>query len=333
MMLAALALPWLARAQSEADAPAEIAVHPGVTTVVHLPDTIEHVRLTAPAAGMVRATNIANLLIMRPRRGLSAETNIWVDVKTETMSQRFRLRVVRRAKDADRKILVLATEPTRDAEESTRAAEEPAQPAPRVPPVPPVTAEPATEPAGAITGAPRFELALHAVVALPGFTALTIQGYEAHIGRQLHGILGLRLTAERPGAGWALEANVNWEWPAGPMKYDNNPAGKELEVSGPLLRAEVGARARGGTIWIPSAYGGIGGQTQLRRTVRISSDGRSRTSNTMNDGLVLVLGMGLHRRVHNVVLGVDFQVRRGGPDDYRSVTVFWTVGYFLDQGD
>ncbi len=91
-------------------------------------------------------------------------------------------------------------------------------------------------------------------------------------------------------------------------------------------------RARLGVKWIPTAYVGIGMQTHLRRSKKINQLGLQPTE-TMKDGAVLVLGAGLHRRAGDVLLGLDFQIRRGGPDDYRSVAALWTVGYFLDQGE
>lgn len=63
-----------------------------------------------------------------------------------------------------------------------------------------------------------------------------------------------------------------------------------------------------------------------------SSEGPE-TVTTLARGAVLVLGLGLQRRVRSTLLGLDFQVRQGGPDDYFSVTAFLTLGRLLDQGE
>jgi hypothetical protein len=57
------------------------------------------------------------------------------------------------------------------------------------------------------------------------------------------------------------------------------------------------------------------------------------SSETMRYGGVLILGMGLQYRARAVSFGAEFQVRHGGPDEYRSVVALWTVTYSLDQGE
>jgi hypothetical protein len=100
-------------------------------------------------------------------------------------------------------------------------------------------------------------------------------------------------------------------------------------MNGPWLRMELGTRVLlGGMRWSPSLYLGGGVQAQLRRTV--SWHPPSAFSESMPRGAVLVLGIGLQRRVGTLLLGLDFQVREGWPDGYHSVVVLWTVGGHLD---
>jgi hypothetical protein len=116
------------------------------------------------------------------------------------------------------------------------------------------------------------------------------------------------------------------------MTFKNSDDSR-LEVSGSWLRAEVGMRAqlaRNG--WTPSVYLGIGAQTHLRQTEERRPSGRrvSLTS-TMEHGAMAALGMRLQYRVRKVLLGLEFQVRRGVPADYHAEVVLWTIGFVPDE--
>jgi hypothetical protein len=179
--------------------------------------------------------------------------------------------------------------------------------------------------------ASRFDLTAHAVMGT-GLTGLEIAGYRQHIAVQPHHLLGLRLTGEPRDSCWSLEANVSGERPAGPMRYNQGTQESEIEVSGPRLRLEVGIRASHGTKWRASASAGLGMQVHLRR-IQASID-ETQSSETLERGAVLTLGMGLRYRARRgILLGLDFQVRQGWPDDDYSVSAVLTVGSFLDQGD
>lgn len=215
------------------------------------------------------------------------------------------------------------------------AAAEPAASGPGAAPTGPMAgSEPAEKPAESIT-APlptvlhprRPEISVHAVGAL-GFTALDVAGYAPFVARQSHLGFGLRLRVARPDAWWSVEANVSGEWPGGSVTFGENDPRAELAVNGPWFRAEVGMRARFGTKWSPSAYAAFGVQAQLRQTegTRVVPE----FSETMPRGAVLVLGIGLQRRAGNLLLGLDFQVREGGPDGYHSAAMLWTIGCYLD---
>jgi len=173
----------------------------------------------------------------------------------------------------------------------------------------------------------RFDLAVHAVGGL-GFTGVNVARYRSDTALQPHHSLGLRLTAEPRKTWWAMQADVSADWPAGPMLYEGEISA--LEMSGPRLRLEAGMRASVGTQWRASAYAGAGIQVHLRRTAETDSAPKS----TLEQGGVLALGVGLQYRTSSkVLLGLDFLVRQGGPDDYHSVAALLTVGRFLDQGD
>jgi hypothetical protein len=388
MMLAAIATPWPARAQSSADEPLEVPVHPAVTTVIHLPDEIEHARFTARVAGTMQATHSGHLLTVRPQRRVRAGMVVSLEVKTATVRARFRLRVVRRARDARKIIVVPAAEPVpsagapapdddaldrsaaapdhepaapgdqvvpsaRTPEPAARTPEpaatapravrapEPAATAPHAVRVPaqagPIIARVADKQRRPVTAtvtasAPRFELTVHALVALPGFTSLELAGTRPSVSWRPHLGLGVRLAAGPTNSWWDVEADVSGTWLTGALTYDEQRPPNRIDVSGPWLRAEVGARARVGARWRPSVYAGLGTQAHLRWTKGANGLDRLQTAATMEDGVVLALGIGLHRRIGDVLLGLDVQVRRGGPDDYHSMTALWTVGYFLDPG-
>jgi len=341
MLIVAASLPTLARSQ---DGPAEteealvIPLHPSTPTVVQLPDEIVDAWLRHRGEFLMEV--IGQNINLRPHLDTPVGTEAVVVVETTAMRRRFRLRVVERPEDAVRKIELPAGEAL---ERFGEARQEvlpvvPAAPAPAVsaPPQPqPSHAGHAStpqraEPAAAATGSPRFDLSVNAVVSL-GFTALDIAGYGPNTAFQPHRALGVRLTGAPRDAWWALEADVGGEWATGLMVFVAGD-GSRLEVRGPLLRAELGLRAQVGTKWIPTAYAGIGVQTHLRHA-ETKTDVRRESMKTMQDGALLALGMGLHYRARDVVLGLDFQIRRGGPDGYRSVAALWTVGYVLDQGE
>jgi hypothetical protein len=184
-----------------------------------------------------------------------------------------------------------------------------------------------TESARATTSPPPFALAVHAVGGL-GLAGAEIAGYRPEIAAQLQHALGLRLTAARPGASWALEASISGEWSAGPMVYRSE--GAKLDVSGPRLRLETGTRASVGTEWNASVNAGFGVQMQLRRV----EDSANPPQSTLEQGLELALGVGLQRRTHGkFLLGLDFVIRQGWPDDYLSMSALLTVGRFLEQGE
>jgi hypothetical protein len=270
-------------------------------------------------------------LAVRPLPGTPAGVERLLEVKTRTLHRMFRLRVVARAEDAMREVVVSAApEPAASAPLGLPEAPEP----PRSPDVAHASAPERAEPAAKspVAASPRrLDLAVHAVVSL-GFAALDLAGYESTRGRQFQHALGLRLTGAPRDTWWAVEADVSAAWATGSMEYRAMPDMETLEVTGPWLRAEIGMRARMGVTWMPTAYVGLGFQTHLRRSEKVGQFGLQ-AADTMKDGAVLVLGMGLQRRARDFLLGLDFQMRQGGPDDYRSVAALWTVGYFLDRGE
>ena len=334
------------------------SVHPGVVTVLQLPDEIVHTWIDHH--GEIRVARKGEKLYIRPRPGTPAGVEASLEVETRTARWTFQLRVVAHARDARRHIWVpLVDSP---AEESTPEAppEEPAEPetpslavapkeAPTASDLPdaaspaspepvasPARAEPSAEHAPAAnaeratatTRVSRFDLAVHAVGGL-GFTGANVAKYESLIALQRHQSLGLRLTAGPPDSWWAVQANVNAEWPAGPMVFKTGPA-STLEMSGSRLRWEVGTRASIGTEWTVSVYAGLGIQAHLRRIEETNSAPKT----TLEQGAVLSLGMGLQYQTRGkVLLGLDFLSRQGGLDDYHSVEALLIVGRSLGQGD
>lgn len=188
-----------------------------------------------------------------------------------------------------------------------------------------------------VTGSPRFELSVHAVVALAGNTTLRLAGYEPEYGRRAHRAFSMRLMAARPDAWWALQANVGVEWTAEPLTYRSSESGMgpsdNFYVSGPWVQAELGFAAWLGRPWMPTVYANIGVLAHLRRTDTTNDNPGLGATETTRHGAVLTLGMGLHRRVQDLVLGLDFQTRYGVPDEYHSMAVLGTVGWVLDQGE
>jgi hypothetical protein len=320
VILLLVSLPAPARGQPE-PAPREIPVHPRVTTIVEMPDEIELARFAGQTSGMMEGTKTGNLLSIRPRAGLRAGTEVALLVRTATVSRRFRLRVVGRAQDAWSHVTVLAadTGPAQPASAATGDSGPTAE-----------VEEAIASPAPAKTRSPRTVISLHFVGSL-GFVGLDVAGFRPSTAREVHTGLSVRLMVTRPDVRWALEANLGGELPGGPLSFfASDSEAAEVALNGPWLRLEVGTRfLLGGTKWNPSLNAGFGVQAHLRRT----KDTRLRdspSSETMPRGVVLTLGLGLQRRIGDLLLGVDFQLREGGPDGYHSAGVFWGVGGYLD---
>jgi hypothetical protein len=354
MLIVAVSLPTPARSQAgpaDTEEALMIPLHPSTPTTVQLPDEILDARIRHRGEFLFEA--VGQSLNVRPRPGTPAGTEALVEVETRTERRKFRLRVVARPEDAVRKIELPAAktvERTAEAQQEAPpvvpAEPEPAASTPATAPAAPAlepraasepapepareSAEPVTRRAPATAASRAFDLSVHAVVSL-GFTALDVRGYKPITARQPHGALGLRLTLAPHDTWWALEASVSGERLAGSMVFDKGNF-SELAISGQWLRAELGMRVQVGTRWMPMAYAGLGMQAHLRTTGEELS-GRLMTVETMEPGAVLALGMGLQYRAGDVLLGLEFQVRHGGPDDYLSMAALWTVGRFLDQGD
>lgn len=354
VMLVWAGLPARARAQSGTDVSSTILVHPDVPTILRLPDEIEGVWSIGARVVMIKGAG--STLYLRPRPDTPAGAEAFIEVETSILHRIFLVRVVERAEDAMQEVTIPAlaaaecAEPAIDTPSVTPAPAEPPAgtsspaPLPTDPAPGPASIEPAAEHAGepmaeravAAPGPSRFDLAVHAMMALPGFTALKIRGYAPETALRPHLGLGLRIAATRKNSRWGFEVNVSGEWPAGPMIYGTSNDGQsEVNVGGPWLRAEGGMRVQleRAAKWMPTIYAGLGVQAHLRRSMGSDDLGKPQLITTMENGAVLALGVGLHYRTRDIVLGVDFQARGGGPDDYRSIDVFWTVGYLLDQGE
>lgn len=351
----------IARAQS---GPADmeyvmvIPLHPSTPTTLQLPDEIVDVRMLHRGEFLIEI--VGQDVNLRPRPEIPAGTEAVVIVETRGTRRRFLLRVVERREDAVHKLALSPAKPVEPLEHTAEARQElprvmPAEPQPAAsapesatipPPAAPAqpragdepTPEPAREPAEPVTeraapadAARAFDLSVHALVSL-GVTALDVPGYEPDNARQVAGALGLRLTLAPHEKSWALEAGVSGERLTGSITYLPE-SGEDLTVRGTWFRAEAGLRAWTGTRWMPTAYVGLGFQAHLE-TKEEARRGRDRwSSETMEPGAALVAGMGLRYRAGNVLLGLEFQGRYGGPDDYFSIGALWTVGRFLDQGD
>jgi hypothetical protein len=238
-------------------------------------------------------------------------------------------------------------EPSASASASAPGPAEPSAPEGAVP-AGAVTTEPGGT-AGAdrdddATGSPRFEVSVHAVAALVGTTELAVAGYEAIDARQPHRAFGMRVAVAPHGAWWAVETSVSGEWLAAPTVHGRDrvdePQREVVEVNGPLLRADVGMRARFGTPWSPTAYAGIGLLVHHRNIEHTDEDPFTdpmtqddEPTRDMPLGGVLALGLGLEYQAEKVLLGLDLQVRQGVPADYRSVAAVLSVGCFLNQGE
>jgi hypothetical protein len=351
-ILVVISVAGLAHAQSGADEPPVILLHPGVATVFQLPDAIVHARIHD--RGEIRLAIVGDELFVRPRPGTPAGMKASLEMETRTARWTFHVVVVARARDARRDVQVppvdaQAAEQTPPAIPAALAAPLalPAGPVAPPPAVTPGAAEPGTgvpSPASTAPAAPtdapetaardtelasrsRLELAAFAVGGL-GFTGARAAEYEPRIALRRQHSFGLRLTAEPRISLWAAQVDVNMEWLAGPMMYEGPDS--ILVVSGPRLGLEAGARASTGTQWRASVYAGGGIQVHLRRTRETDRGSRS----IMERGAVLTLGVGLQYRIRSkVLLGLDFLVRQGGLDDYNSVTGLLSVGRFLDEGN
>lgn len=226
-------------------------------------------------------------------------------------------------------------EPAEESTEPEQAASE-ASPAPAEPESS-IAAD--AERAAAASGTPRFDLSVHAAVALAGVTALDVAGYAPVGGRQFHRALGLRLAASPPGAWWSVEAGIIGEQLAAPTVHvqalPSNMGRQRLRVSGPWLRWDVGLRARLGTRWMPTAYVGVGLQAHLRRLeIFPATEPQPQPLSSREDmpySGVLTMGLGLQYRARRVLLGLDFQMRQGVPAGYRSVAALLSVGCFLEK--
>jgi hypothetical protein len=336
VIMMGISLPLLARAQSGVDVSPAIPVHPDVPTILRLPD--ELVRVWFMDGGGLLVHGTGNQVYVRPRPGTPAGVEEFVEVETRTLHRVFLVRVTERAEDAMTEVVV----PPVAAPESVEDAGRDAISAPLMEPPAPASIEPAEHTIEPITERavtsphPRlFDLAVHVALAMPGFTALEIRGHAPETALQPHLGLGLRIAATRKDSRWGFEFSVNGEWPVGPMIYDTMNEGPKVDVSGPWLRAEGGMRLQleRAATWMATAYAGGGLQAHLRRNMSTNNNGVAQLITTMENGAVLALGVGLHYRTRNLVLGVDFQARGGGPDDYRCIEALWTFGYHLNQGE
>lgn len=236
-----IVLEGLARAQSGMDVSdvSPISLHPGVPTIVQMPDEIEHTWVFHSGEFMVQG--VRDKLYLRPRPGTRAGVEGLVEVKAGTLHQVFWLRVVKRVEDAQREVVVppvVAAKCAEPAASAAPAAESAASVSGGAPePSEPSAPEPA-EPKGAITaepggtaaaadderdaatdgerdapaaGSPRFVISVHAVAALVGTTGVTVAGYEAIDARQPHRAFGMRVAVTPPDAWWSVEASVSGE--------------------------------------------------------------------------------------------------------------------------
>jgi hypothetical protein len=354
LIMMGISLPLLAHAQSGVDVSPAIPVHPDVPTILRLPDELVRVWFMDSGALLVHGTG--NQVYVRPRPDTPPGVEEFVEVETRTLHRVFLVRVTERAEDAMPEVVVppaAAAECVEDAggdaisaplmepptnEPGPAPAPASADPGPGPASIEPAAehaSEPITERAGTTPHPRLFDLTVHVALAMPGFTALEIRGHAPGTTLRPHLGLGLRIAATRIDSRWGFEINVNGEWPAGPMLYDTMMERPKVDVSGPWLRAEGGMRIQleRAATWMATAYAGGGLQAHLRQSMSTNNNGVAQLITTMENGAVLALGVGLHYRTRNLVLGVDFQARGGGPDDYRSIEALWTFGYRLNQGE
>ena len=168
LIVVVMSRPELARSQSDLEEARPIPIHPGVTTMLQLPDEIVHTWIVHQ--GEIRVARRGNEVAIRPHAGTRAGVEASLKVETGTIHRTFRLRVVASAKDASRNVLVLAANAERD-------MEEPAPPTPPVKPAKPaapkVRAKPAA-PVGPAVGAKPAEPATPAVGAEPAEPATPV---------------------------------------------------------------------------------------------------------------------------------------------------------------
>jgi hypothetical protein len=223
MLLVLVTLPAPARGQSEEGELQEIPVHPNVTTVVSLPDEIELARVTGRTTGMMQATRGGKLVHVQPRASLRPGTEVLLYVQTATVRRRFRLRVVRRARDASERVMVSGPDPELISAASASAGTP-------VPPLPDSSrdsgragdlGEEIIGPAPVAIRSRRPEISAH-LLGSAGFTGLDVPGYQPSSARQFHAGFGARLRVTRPDASWALEANIITDLLDGPMSFKDS---------------------------------------------------------------------------------------------------------------
>lgn len=361
--LVAMSLPGPARAQSDTDEVPVILLHPGVSTILQLPEEIEQARLLDREE--LRFAILGDRLYIRPRPGTPAGVEALLEVETRTLLRTFQVRVVRRARDAHLNVLVLPAEGQQAIEESTPElppvvpleppvapvapavsvstsgpgpAGPPAGPEPAPTPAEPVPARavaPSTERAPAAARPRRIELSVHAVAAL-GTTAVNVPGYEALQARQPHRAFSMRVAIRRPGAWWSVEANVGSESLAAPTVHFVKPSDTVRQVilmSGPRLQADVGMKARVGSPWSVTTSVALGLLAHHRdiATGSVAGEGADGLTGDMPRAGVLALSLGLEYRAKYMLLGLELDMRQGVPADYHSMSARVSVGWFLPQ--
>jgi hypothetical protein len=157
LIVIVITLPEQARSQGnpDMDTALTIAIHPGVSTILQLPDDI--VDTWIEHTGEIKVARVGNEIAVRPRAGTPAGVEVLLEVETRTMHRTFRLRVVARARDAHRDVLVLPAEDEQDAGEPapealSGAPAEPPAPAEQEPPARTSTSPPSPAPPEPLAG-------------------------------------------------------------------------------------------------------------------------------------------------------------------------------------